>query len=47
MNEALRWSLLAALVMIVLLVVSVRVVMEYERGVVFRLAGSPPPAAPA
>ncbi|MCU7730975.1 slipin family protein [Actinoplanes sp. KI2] len=37
MSEALGWSLFAALVLLVLLMVSVRVVMEYERGVVFRL----------
>ncbi|MGX6603978.1 SPFH domain-containing protein [Micromonosporaceae bacterium Da 78-11] len=37
MSEALRWSLIAGLILAVLLVISVRVVMEYERGVVFRL----------
>jgi regulator of protease activity HflC (stomatin/prohibitin superfamily) len=37
MSEALRWSLLAGLVLAVLLAISLRVVMEYERGVVFRL----------
>ncbi|GIF00860.1 slipin family protein [Paractinoplanes rishiriensis] len=37
MSEALRWSLLAGLGLALLLVASVRVVMEYERGVVFRL----------
>ena len=37
MSEALRWSLIVGLILAVLLVISVRVVMEYERGVVFRL----------
>ena len=37
MSEALRWSLLAGLVLAVVLVASLRVIMEYERGVVFRL----------
>jgi regulator of protease activity HflC (stomatin/prohibitin superfamily) len=37
MSEALSWSLLAGLILAVLLPISVRVVMEYERGVVFRL----------
>lgn len=37
MSNALQWSLIAGLMLAVLLAISVRVVMEYERGVVFRL----------
>jgi regulator of protease activity HflC (stomatin/prohibitin superfamily) len=37
MSEVLRWLLVGGLVLLVLLIASVRVIMDYERAVVFRL----------